>query len=106
LIGGLTKEWKVYFYESLSHRLTVAVRVIWSDEILSDSEKIEQLKWLNEIQHRVTSKIQVERLERHEWPESEFIAMIHHYVKLAPDIGGLVAEAINKSYEHVENIKS
>jgi hypothetical protein len=96
----------VYFYESLAHNLTVSARLVWSNDDTSDSEKLDQLKWLNEIQHRVTSKIQVERTKRHEWPELEFIEMANHYVKLCPAISGMVAGAISKSYEHVASVKS
>ena len=49
--------------------------------------------------HRVTAKIKVERLELHEWPESDFIKMINHYIKVWPSIGSEVATAIISSYE-------
>lgn len=89
----------MHFYESLAHNLTISARMIWSNDGITDSEKVDQLKWLNEIQHRVTAKIQVERIERHEWPESEFIEMANHYVKLCPGIARIVAAAISESYE-------
>lgn len=64
------------------------------------------MKWLNEILHRVTSKIQVERLERHIWQESAFIGMVSGYIKESPEISGLVADAISQAYEHVNEIKN
>ncbi|WP_444886894.1 hypothetical protein [Microbulbifer sp. JMSA008] len=57
------------------------------------------MKWLNEIQHRVVAKIQVERLERHKWPENEFIEMVGKYISQTPGIGHLVGWAINRAYE-------
>ena len=98
-VGKLSKNEKLYFYETLAHNLTVAPRSIWSNPKSNSDEVVEQLKELNEIQHRVTSKIKVERLELHEWPEDEFIGMIWHYVKLCPRIGDDVSYAIKSSYD-------
>ena len=91
----------MHFYETLAHELTVSVRVVWSNEEITDSEIIEQLKVLNEIQHRVTSKIHVERTECHDWPESEFIAKVLFYFKRCPGIASVVGHAINDAYEIV-----
>ena len=41
------------FYELLLFELTIVGRAIWSDPDLSNEEKFESLKWLNEINHRV-----------------------------------------------------
>lgn len=98
-IGKFTRIEKIFFYETLAHNLTVAARVIWSNTDSTSDEIVEQLKELNEIQHRVTSKIRVERLKLHEWPEDEFIKMMHHYVSLCPAIKGDVAHAIQSSYD-------
>lgn len=99
LITGLPNEAKIYFYETLAHNLTVVCRAIWSNETLSDSEKIEQMKWLNEIQHRIVSKIKVVRLSLHEWKEADIIEMIENYIKQCPGIGQEVAWAIKSSYK-------
>ena len=56
LIGELSDEERLKFYECLAHNLTVSARAIWSNEGLTDGEKVERLKWLNEIMHRVTMK--------------------------------------------------
>jgi hypothetical protein len=40
-------------YERLWLELTIAGRAVWSDPGLSETEKLDGLKWLNEIQHRV-----------------------------------------------------
>ncbi len=90
------------FYELFAHRLTIIVRDFWDEPASNDRLKIEQMKWVNEIQHRVTSKIRVERLQLHDWPESDFIKMISHYVKQCPSIASEVAWCIKDSYERVE----
>lgn len=98
-IGKFSRSEKVYFYETLAHNLTVSARNIWSNPECTNDAIVEQLKGVNEILHRVTSKIKVERLELHDWPENEFIKMINHYVKIWPSIGHEIAHAINHSYE-------
>lgn len=101
LIGELPREQKVLFYELLAHRLTIAVRDFWSDEDTSDKTKISQMKWINEILHRVTSKTRVERLKLHHWSEEDFNNMILSYVKKEPTIGSMVAWSIASAYEKV-----
>jgi len=102
-IDKLDKDEKLYFYETLAHYLTISIREMWSNADSSENEIIEQIKYINEILHRVTSKIKVERLMLHEWTESDFIKMINHYVKICPTIGGAVAYAIEYSYETTLN---
>ena len=48
----LTEEQRLHFYEVLAHNLTVAIRGVWSDTSLGDVEKVERMKWINEILHR------------------------------------------------------
>ena len=49
LIGALSEEERIRFYEILAHNLTVSVRAIWSDEQLTDGERVERMKWINEM---------------------------------------------------------
>ncbi len=89
------------FYELFAHSLTIAIRDFWSDENTSDTTKISQIKWVNEILHRVTAKSRVERLKLHSWPESDFNEMIIRYVKQEQSIGPMVAWSITSAYEKV-----
>ncbi len=89
------------FYELFAHRLTIIVRTIWDNPDIDDTLKIQQMKWVNEIQHRVTSKIRVERLQLHDWPESDFIKMIKRNIEQCPSIAGDVSWCIKTSYEKV-----
>jgi hypothetical protein len=67
---SMSEEERLAFYEYLAHNLTICGREVWSsDEMPAD--KVEQLKWLNEIQHRVTAKIHVLRTRHHEWTEKD-----------------------------------
>ena len=101
LIGSLNKEKKILFYELLAHRLTIAVRDFWSEESISDVTKVSQMKLINEILHRVTAKIRVERLQLHEWSEDSFNQMIIRYVKQEPTIASMVGWSIRDAYEKV-----
>jgi hypothetical protein len=49
----LTRLDKIRFLEALLFCFTIAGRGIWSDDRLPESEKVEGLKWLNELTHRV-----------------------------------------------------
>jgi hypothetical protein len=44
---------KVRFLEELLYCFTISSRGIWSDEKVSEFEKVEAFKWLNELYHRI-----------------------------------------------------
>jgi hypothetical protein len=76
---SIAEEERLAFYAYLAHNLTICVREVWwSDE--SPEDKVEQLKWLNEIQHRVTDKISVLRTRHHVWTERDSWADIEHWI--------------------------
>ncbi len=97
-IGALTPEKRLHFYEVLAHQLTVVARMIWSDDSLDDHGKVTELKWLNEILHRVTAKVYVLRLQTHEWTEEDSLLAIGESVSHAPGLGTRVGQAIRLSY--------
>lgn len=100
-VGRLPPELLLRFYELFAHALTVGVRGIWSDEALSDAQKVEGMKWVNEIMHRVVMKSALLRLHKNERTEKETWEMIQNYVSRCPEIGGHVAAAAISSYQHV-----
>jgi hypothetical protein len=106
VISNLSNEEKISFYEFLAHNLTVSCRSIWSNEALSKNEIIESMKWLNEILHRITAKLRVERLESHEWKEEDIIKMMSEYVKQCSHLDSEIAWAIKSSYETLINQKN
>jgi hypothetical protein len=99
LIGNLNDEQRLRFYENLAHNLTVSVRGIWSEDNLSDTQKVECMKWLNEIMHGVTQKSAALRLGRHSYSEEESWGSIKHWVALSPTLTGHVLWAVKTSYE-------
>ena len=100
-IGGLSDEQRLHFYEVLAHNLIVSIRSVWSDESLADAEKVDRIKWINEILHRVTAKVWVLRLKSHEWTETDFADEIRHWVSQNQAIAGEVGWAIKSSYKAV-----
>ncbi len=87
------------FYELLARNLTIANRDCWSNKETSDEFKVRQMKFLNEILHRIISKSRVERLQLHEWPEYSIIEMLTQHIKQEPSIGLMVSWAIENAYE-------
>jgi len=99
LIGALSDEERISFYEVLAHNLTVTVRGIWSDDQLTDGQKVERLKWVNEIMHRVVLKSALLRVQKSQFTESDSWENIKHWVSLSPEIDAEVEWAIRLSYE-------
>ncbi len=100
-MSRLTADQRLHFYEVLAHNLTVAVRGIWSDSGIGDPEKIERMKWINEVLHRVTAKVYVLRLKTHEWTETDFEDMLLGYVQSHPGIASGIGWAVRHSYRIV-----
>jgi hypothetical protein len=79
----------------------VSIRSIWSDESITADEKVERIKWVNEILHSTTAKVWVLRLKTHEWTEEDFGSDIGHYIALNPGIAIEVSSAVSRSYRAV-----
>jgi hypothetical protein len=100
-ISSLTPDKRLRFYELLAHNLTISIRGVWSEPDLSDSEKLDRIYWINEILHRITSKVYTLRLSHHEWTESDSWNMIHGYIAQEEAIEKDVMAAISFSYNSV-----
>jgi hypothetical protein len=100
-MGRLTGEQRLHFYEVLAHNSTVAVRGIWSDPGTGDAEKVDRMKWVNEVLHRVTAKVYVLRLRTHEWTEADFEDLLLGYARSHPGIAADLGWAVRQSYQAV-----
>lgn len=100
-MGKLTGEQRLHYYEVLAHNLTVAMRGIWSDEQIGDAEKVDRMKWVNEILHSVTAKVYVLRLKTHEWTEEDFEDLLLESVAAHPGIAGEVGWAVKSTYRTI-----
>lgn len=99
LIGQLNDEERIRFYEILAHNLTVSVRGIWSDDKLTDSQKVECMKWINEIMHRVVMKSAYLRMDRNKYSETDSWEDIKHWVAQSPELETSVEWALEMSYK-------
>lgn len=104
-IVELTLEQKRKFYVLFAHNLTVSVRAIWSDENLTDGEKIVGMKQINEIMHRLIFRIEelykISKVEDDSWTEEDFWNLIKHYCSENHEIlAGKVGWAIKLSYDY------
>lgn len=102
-INTLTLEQKRKFYVLLAHDLTVSVRAIWFDEKYSDREKIEGMKIINEIMHRLIFRIEelhnISKLEDDSWTEEDFFKMMKEWIEDNPKVAkGHIGWAIKSSY--------
>lgn len=102
-INALTLEQKRKFYVLLAHDLTVSVRAICSEEKYSDREKIEGMKIVNEIMHRLIFRIEelhnISRLKDDSWTEEDFFLMMKEWVEDSPEVvSGQIGWAIKSSY--------
>lgn len=102
-ISSLTAEQRLHFYELFAHNLTVSIRGVWLNDEISDSEKVDRIKLVNEILHRITSKIWVLRLNTHEWTEEDTWQMINGYISDNENIRDEVYYAINGSLKAIMN---
>ena len=103
-IGALTLEQKRKFYVLFAHDLTVSVRAIWSDENFTDAEKVEGMKWINEIMHHLIFRIEklhtITNLENDSWTEKDFHEIIHHWTLQNYEVfAGHIGWAIKSSYK-------
>jgi hypothetical protein len=105
-ISSLIGEERLHFYELLAHNLTVSIRGIWLDKNISDTEKVDRIKLVNEILHRVTNKIWVLRLNTHEWTEEDTWQMINAYISDNENIRGEILFAIKCSLKAVKNLSA
>ena len=92
---------RICFYESLAHSLTISIRSVWSDNDLSDKEKVDRMKWINEISHRVINRIVDLRYEHSAWSDLDMWEEIKHNVKQHEGIKGEVAAALKLSLQRV-----
>ncbi len=97
----LSEEQKLHFYELFAHNMTIVIRGLLSETEIGDSEKVELMKWANEVLHRITAKVWVLRLKPHEWIESDFSKMLEEYKRMHPGISGAIDEAMQWSYQSV-----
>jgi hypothetical protein len=102
-LKALSYSKRLHLFELLAHNLTITARGAWSSPNLAPEEKVDALKRINEVLHRATARVWVERLRTHEWKDEDFVAMLGDADKaLHPNLRGDVIWALKASIEAVE----
>lgn len=63
---------KIYALALLAHNITISIRGVSADQV-SEKQTISKLNGLNEVQHRVTSRLMNLALNKDEWSEEVFV---------------------------------
>ncbi|HEX2150263.1 MAG TPA: hypothetical protein VHI31_08855 [Actinomycetota bacterium] len=85
-------------YELLWLELTIVGRAVWSDSELNDQEKLEGLKWLNEIQHRVWGA----HVQGSVVTPAHLVGTIQHHAEQAPVLQGYLSAACRRALRALE----
>ncbi len=97
IVEMLDSEAHLTYWEKLAHNLTISCRGIWSNDKYTDVEKIEGMKYVNEVLHRVTARITVERKHLHEWTDEDMFKTIASWASEAPKTKGKIVWALRTS---------
>ncbi|MEN7548166.1 hypothetical protein AAG747_09610 [Rapidithrix thailandica] len=104
IVRTLNGSIKALFYHNLSINLTIAQRVVWSDDTITNEDKISRMKWINEIQHSVLNIY----LDIHNGRIIDDKESLWHdiklYVKEDKNIIEIVGYAIELSYEKINRL--
>ncbi len=87
------------FFRVLAHSLTVSIRVYLSDSELDNDEKLNRVKWLNEILHRVITKVHLRPYDKGNI--EGFFEMMADYIEKNPSIYEQLEHCFHKSYHRV-----
>jgi hypothetical protein len=102
-LNALSADQKATFLELLSHELTISIRTIWSDEEISPDEKVDRIKWINEIHHRVPLRVLALKREDEDWTGDYLGLDIDHWCNQNEAIRPLVTYALKSSIKKTEN---
>jgi hypothetical protein len=100
-ISVLSKEQKKVFYILFSNNLTTSIRCVFSEKKLSESDKIECVKSINEISHRLLNRLFDLELNHNTWCEADVWGMIKNIVRLNKNIQSHVGNAISRAIKAI-----
>jgi hypothetical protein len=95
------KEAKVLFYDQLAFNLTIAIRSIWSNPALSDKEKVEKIKIINELSHRIFHWIWRLKKDDETFNDLDCLSDIKNYATQDKHVAGEIGLAVSASYRHM-----
>jgi hypothetical protein len=99
-LESLPKHLRHRLFRRLWLNLTIAGRSIWSNPDLTDADKLNALKWLNEIQHRVWNAHELDNLSI-----EVFVDLVSDHVMRAQAIRGDVGWCFRDAIDHVKEAR-
>jgi hypothetical protein len=96
------REVRVRFYEQLAFNMTICIRSIWSNPNTTDEEKIEAIKVINELSHRIFHWIWKLRRTEEVLIDGERFSDIKSYARQNNIAAGEIGAALNSSYPGVD----
>jgi len=101
-LGTKDREAKLRFYERLAFNMTICVRSIWSNPKTTDGEKIEAIKTINELSHRIFNWIWKLRRTEEELIDAECFSDIKSYGQENSIAAGEIGAALNLNYRDLD----
>ena len=101
LIAALRRPAKITFYLVLARNLTLATRAIGEDPSLSDLERVEQMTWVNEVQHAVLNRLAAVQGDYATRTEQEVWDLIRQHLAQNQAAARYVSAALAHAYERV-----
>lgn len=96
------REARLHFYEQLGFNMTICIRSIWSNPETSDQEKIESIKTINELSHRIFNWIRSLRRTEEELIDANCFTQIKNYAEQNDIAAAEIGAALNSHFECID----
>ncbi|MCP4178771.1 MAG: hypothetical protein GY756_13480 [bacterium] len=103
LLSKFDENEKISFYMIFLHNLTIAIRSIWSNQDLTDKDKILQIKWVNEVIHNIISLISHIRSRTNSYTDEKVWEGIKHWASQNNNAASEIASSLKMTYETFAN---
>lgn len=98
-LAGLSPERRRLYYEMLASNITICIRGVWSDPLLSGDQMVEEMKCLNEILHHVLGMFPPGRLT-----DADVADTIDRWVQQCPGIRQTMTWALINGYGRTQAV--
>lgn len=95
-------EAKLLFYDRLGFNLTIAIRSIWSNNEISDKQKVELIKIINEVSHLTFNWTWRLKKDDQAFDDLACLSDIKNYAKQDERVAGEIGEAVKQAYRYLE----
>lgn len=104
-IGKLSLKKKKVFYLCSANYLSTCVRDALANDILNPTEKLDQLKYINEVNHRLLNRsFDLEFGDNH-WSEEDTWRLIKNIVNNKKEIKNYVGNALSEGFSLAKKLE-